>query len=72
LWSTADILGPPDDPTGTAGKSWCPLRAGAPDWVEVSFDRAVAAATIDLYETYCAGCVTEVVVIDASGRQNSI
>ena len=30
------------------------------------------AATIDLYETYCVGCVTEVIVIDAGARETSI
>jgi hypothetical protein len=72
LWSAADILGAPDDLTGTAGKSWCPTRSSAADWVEVGFDRAVAAATIDLYETYSVGCVTEVIVIDRAGNPTSI
>jgi hypothetical protein len=72
LWSAADILGAPDDPGGSAGKSWCPLRARAADWVEVGFDKAVAAATIDLYETYSVGCVTEVIVIDRQGGERSI
>jgi len=72
LWSAADILGAPDDPAGTAGKSWCPMRAGAADWVEVRFDKAVPAATIDLYETYSVGCVTEVLMVDAGGRETSI
>jgi hypothetical protein len=72
LWSAADILEAPDDPTGVAGKSWCPQRAGAADWIEVGFDRAAAAATIDLYETYSVGCVTEVIVIDPSGIRTSI
>ena len=72
LWSAADILGTPDDPTGTAGKSWCPQPANAADWVEVGFDDSVAAATIDLYETYSVGCVTEVIVIDRSGNPTSI
>jgi hypothetical protein len=72
LWSAADILGAPDDPTGGSGKSWCPLNARAVDWVEVGFDRPVAAATIDLYETYSVGCVTEVIVIDKSGVETSI
>ncbi len=72
LWSAADILGAPDDPTGTAGKSWCPTGARAVDWVEVGFDSPVAAATIDLHETYSVGCVTEVIVIDESGVQTSI
>ena len=72
LWGAADILGAPDDPTGGQGKSWCPLGANAVDWVEVGFDKAVAAATIDLYETYSVGCVTEVLVIDKSGGQTSI
>ena len=58
--------------TGTSGKSWCPLRARAADWVEVGFDRAVAAATIDMYETYSVGCVSEVIVIDKSGVHTSI
>lgn len=43
-----------------------------PDWVQVGFDRAVPAATIDLHETYCVGCVTEVIVIDGGGTQHSI
>jgi hypothetical protein len=72
LWTAADILGAPDDPTGSAGKSWCPLKSQGADWVEVAFDRAVPAATIDLYETYSLGCVTEVVVTDASGDQTTI
>jgi len=72
LWGAADILGAPDDPTGGAGKSWCPSGTNAADWVEVGFDNAVAAATIDLYETYLVGCVTEVSVIDRSGNETSI
>jgi len=72
LWSAADVFGPPDDPTGTAGKSWCPRGANAADWVEVGFDRAARAATIDLYETYSVGCVTEVIVIDSHGGQTTI
>lgn len=72
LWSAADILGGPDDPTGGAGKSWCPQGSAAADWVEVSFDRAVAATTIDLYETYSLGCVTEVLVVDRAGNEISI
>jgi hypothetical protein len=72
LWGAADILGAPNDPTGTAGKSWCPRGAGAVDWVEVGFDNAAAATRIDIYETYSMGCVTEVLVIDSSGNQTSI
>ena len=72
LWGAAEILGKPDDPTGTAGKSWCPQGSAAADWVEVSYDRAVAATTIDLYETYAVGCVTEVHVTDGSGNETSI
>lgn len=72
LWGAADILGPPDDPTGSAGKSWCPLSSRAVDWVEVGYDYPVAAATIDLYETYSIGHVTEVLVTDRYGRETSI
>jgi hypothetical protein len=72
LWGAEDILGAPDDPTGGAGKSWCPAGSSAVDWVEVGFDKAVPAATIDLYETYSVGCVTEVVVIDRQGNPTSI
>jgi len=72
LWGAADILGPPDDPTGGAGKCWCPRGANAVDWVEVGFDKAVAAATIDVYEVYSVGCVTEVLVVDRYGGETSI
>ena len=72
LWGAADILGVPDDPTGEAGKSWCPAGTSGADWVIVGCDKAVPAATIDLYETYCLGCVTEVLVIDAGGKETSI
>jgi hypothetical protein len=72
LWGAADILGAPDDPTGGAGKSWCPAGTSAADWVEVGFEKPVPAATIDLYETYCVGCVTEVLVIDGNRKETSI
>ena len=72
LWGAADILGAPNDPTGTQGKSWCPAPANSADWVEVDFDYAVSAATIDLYETYSVGCVTEVIVIDRYGNETTI
>lgn len=72
LWGAADVLGAPDDPTGSAGKSWCPQRAGAVDWVEVGYDKPVAAATIDVHETYSVGCVTEVLVTDRWGQETSI
>ncbi|HEX5102688.1 MAG TPA: hypothetical protein VFV87_02690 [Pirellulaceae bacterium] len=69
LWGAADILGAPNDPMGTAGKSWCPAGTNTADWVEVGFDSSVRAATIDLYETYLVGCVTEVLVLDGSGNE---
>jgi hypothetical protein len=72
MWSAADILGAPDDPAGTAGKSWCPMGSSSVDWVEVGFDSAVSAATIDIYETYSVGCVTEVIVTDGDGNQTTI
>lgn len=72
LWGAVDILGKPDDPTGVAGKSWCPVNTQGADWVEVGYDRAVAAATIDLYETYCVGCITEVLVLDGNGNEHGI
>lgn len=72
LWSAKDVLGKPDDPTGTAGKSWCPASSQGVDWVLVEFDRSVAATTIDLYETYSVGCVREVFVVDAAGNETSI
>ncbi len=72
LWGAADILGAPDDPTGMAGKSWCPAGTSTADWTIVGFDKAVPAATIDLYETYSVGCVTEVIVIDGDGKEISI
>ncbi|MGI8979298.1 MAG: hypothetical protein ACR2FY_08740 [Pirellulaceae bacterium] len=72
LWGAADVLGAPDDPTGGAGKSWCPAGTSAADWVIVGFDKAVSAATIDVYETYLVGCVTEVIVIDRDGNETSI
>jgi len=72
LWSAGDILGAPDDPTGSAGKSWCPQGSAAADWVEVSYDRAMPAVSIDLYETYSLGCVTEVLVTDRYGTETSI
>jgi hypothetical protein len=72
MWGAADILGAPDDPTGGAGKSWCPAGSSGADWAIVGFDHAVAATTIDLHETYSVGCVTEVIVIDAGGKETSI
>jgi hypothetical protein len=72
LWTAADILGLPDDLTGGAGKSWCPAGSSAVDWVEVGFDKPVAAATIDIHETYSVGCVTEVLVTDRYGNETSI
>ena len=72
LWGAADILGSPDDLTGMTGKCWCPLAASAADWVDVGFDSAVSAATIDVYETYLVGCATEVLVVDGRGNQTSI
>lgn len=72
LWSAKDILGPPDDPTGGAGKSWCPSMSSAVDWVQVAFDKPVAAATIDLHETYSVGCVTKVNVVDRYGTETTI
>jgi hypothetical protein len=72
MWRAEDILGPADDPTGIAGKSWCPTGSGTADWVEVGFDSPATAATIDVYETYSLGCVTEVIVIDGFGDPTTI
>lgn len=72
LWSAKDVLGAPDDPTGMAGKSWCPAASNGTDWIEVGFSKSVAATTIDLHETYSVGCVTEVFVVDSAGNETSI
>ena len=72
LWSASDVLGAPDDTAGNSGKSWCPQSSAAADWVEVSYDRAVAATSIDIYETYSLGCITEVLVTDGYGNVTSI
>jgi hypothetical protein len=72
LWGAKEILGAPDDPTGIAGKSWCPLGSQSADWVEVGFNRAGPAATVDIYETYSTGCVTQILVVDQSGNETSI
>ena len=72
LWSAQDILGPPDDPTGMAGKSWCPAGSNSTDWVEVSYDSPVPATTIDIHECYSVGCVTKVEVTDGQGREVTI
>jgi hypothetical protein len=72
LWSAKDVLGAPDDPTGIAGKSWCPAYPQGVDWVQVGFDRSVAAVTIEVHETYFVGCVKEVFVVDAAGNETSI
>jgi hypothetical protein len=72
LWGSADALGAPDDPTGTAGKSWCPAPSQGADWIVLGFDRAVAATTIDIHETYSVGCVSEVLVVDRNGNASSI
>jgi hypothetical protein len=72
MWGAEQILGAADDLTGVTGKSWCPAGSNTADWVEVGFDSPVAAATIDLYETYSTGCVTEVIVIDRFGNPTTI
>ncbi|WP_254506580.1 hypothetical protein [Anatilimnocola floriformis] len=71
-WGAVEILGKPDDASGLMGKSWCPQTASAADWIEVTYDQAVAATSIDIYETYSPGYVTEVLVTDGNGTVTSI
>ena len=69
LWSAKEALGQPDDPTGQAGKSWCPAGTGGQEWIELSFDRDVTASSIETYETYQLGSVTQVSVFDYTGEE---
>lgn len=72
MWEVEEVLGANNDPTGLAGRSWCPSRTNVADWVEVGFDSSVRAAAIDLYATYAVGCVTKIIVTDGYGVQTTI
>lgn len=69
LWSVKEVLGQPDDPTGNAGKSWCPATTSTLETLEVGFGGAVNTASIEIYETYSLGAITKIASVDRDGKE---
>lgn len=67
LWSVKEVLGRPDDPTGNAGKSWCPATTSTLETLDVGFGGVITTSSIEIYETYSLGAITKVSSLDRAG-----
>jgi hypothetical protein len=72
MWSIEQCFGPPNDPTGRAALSWCPLPSTSQEWLQVEFDKAIRPASIVVHETYSIGALTRVSVFDNAGNEVTV
>ncbi len=71
-WSAAQVLGPPDVPSGNHDHVNAWASRGADDqeeFLEVSLHRPVLASAVHIYETYNPGAVTKIELIGEHGRR---
>jgi hypothetical protein len=70
-WSTQQVLGPPDTPgAGDIPTAWASQTPdGQPEWLMVSFARAVRPTSVVIHETYNPGAVCRVSVFSRDGEE---
>lgn len=71
-WSAAQVLGPPDVPSGNHDHVNAWASRGADDqeeFLEVSLHRPVRASAVHVYETFNPGSVTKIELIEEGGKR---
>jgi hypothetical protein len=73
-WSATKATGAPDiDKCGDINSAWAPRSSGSdPEWLKLSFTTPVLATGIRVHETYNAGSIYRVELLDTSGQSHTI
>ncbi len=68
-WSAGQATGQPNTMTcGDQPSAWASLHSGGNDWLSLTYDKAVIPTRIVIFETYHPGAVSQVEVLDESGK----
>jgi len=71
----AQILGKPSKlpATGTSAAAWAPATDdGGPEFIEVRFKNSIYVQQVAIAENFNPGAITEIILIDASQKENSV
>lgn len=73
-WSTNQATGAPNtDKCGDVNTAWAPRSSGSdPEWLKLSFTTPVMATGIRVHETYNAGSIYRVDLVDTSGQSHTV
>lgn len=73
-WSAQQATGEPNTTKcGDLGTAWAPKTNGEePEWLDLTFDTLVYATGLRVHETYNAGCIYRVDLVDTEGKQYTI
>jgi hypothetical protein len=73
-WSAAQAVGAPNTTRcGDLGTAWAPLSSGSdPEWLEVGFNPPRPAAALQVHETYNAGFIYRVDLVDANNSYHTV
>lgn len=73
-WSANQATGAPNtDACGDISTAWAPLTSGSdPEWLNLSFATPVQAIGVRVHETYNAGFIYQVDLVDTSGQNHTI
>lgn len=73
-WSANQATGAPNtDACGDIATSWAPASSGSdPEWLSLSFTTPVLATGIRVHETYSAGSIYQVDLVDTSGQKHTV
>jgi hypothetical protein len=73
-WSANQAIGAPNtDSCGDIATSWAPASSGSePEWLNLSFTTPVLATGIRVHETYNAGSIYQVDLVDTSGQKHMV
>ncbi|WP_298682739.1 hypothetical protein, partial [uncultured Methanomethylovorans sp.] len=73
-WSANKATGAPDTAKcGDVNTAWAPSSSGSdPEWLKLSFTTPVLATGIRVHETYNAGSIYQVDLVDTSGQSHTV
>ena len=73
-WSARQATGEPNtSKCGDIKTAWAPgSSGGGPEWLEVAFDTPVYATRLRVHETYNAGFINKVEVVDIAGEKHEV
>ena len=73
-WSANQATGAPNtDKCGDINTAWAPRSSGSdPEWLKLSFATPVQAVGVRVHETYNAGSIYQVDLVDTSGQSHTV